>query len=101
MSPSEFILILATAISALAGVAFVWVMLQTYKGQMNAQVFTEYNNRYDQILTSLPPSARHGGLPIKKRSQTSGSFSLILAEPTGLEPATSDVTGRRSNQLNY
>jgi hypothetical protein len=24
-----------------------------------------------------------------------------LAEPTGLEPATSDVTGRRSNQLNY
>ena len=21
--------------------------------------------------------------------------------PTGLEPATSDVTGRRSNQLNY
>jgi hypothetical protein len=24
-----------------------------------------------------------------------------MAEPTGLEPATSDVTGRRSNQLNY
>jgi hypothetical protein len=26
---------------------------------------------------------------------------LKLAEPTGFEPATSDVTGRRSNQLNY
>ena len=26
---------------------------------------------------------------------------LRVAEPTGLEPATSDVTGRRSNQLNY
>ena len=26
---------------------------------------------------------------------------LVVAEPTGLEPATSDVTGRRSNQLNY
>ncbi len=26
---------------------------------------------------------------------------IELAEPTGLEPATSDVTGRRSNQLNY
>ena len=26
---------------------------------------------------------------------------LILAGWTGLEPATSDVTGRRSNQLNY
>ena len=24
-----------------------------------------------------------------------------MAERTGLEPATSDVTGRRSNQLNY
>ena len=26
---------------------------------------------------------------------------MRMAEPTGLEPATSDVTGRRSNQLNY
>ena len=27
--------------------------------------------------------------------------AIKMAEPTGLEPATSDVTGRRSNQLNY
>ena len=26
---------------------------------------------------------------------------LLLAERTGLEPATPDVTGRYSNQLNY
>jgi hypothetical protein len=26
---------------------------------------------------------------------------LMLAERTGLEPATPDVTGRYSNQLNY
>jgi hypothetical protein len=54
---SEAILLLATVISALAGVAFVWAMIQTYKGQMNAQVFTEYSNRYDQILASLPLAA--------------------------------------------
>ena len=29
------------------------------------------------------------------------SSRFNVAEPTGLEPATSDVTGRRSNQLNY
>jgi hypothetical protein len=33
--------------------------------------------------------------------QTVKSNRFELAEPTGLEPATSDVTGRRSNQLNY
>gem|GEM_PF-4746368 len=35
--------------------------------------------------------------------ETSLSRGLLgkVAEPTGLEPATSDVTGRRSNQLNY
>ena len=28
-------------------------------------------------------------------------FEVKMAGTTGLEPATSDVTGRRSNQLNY
>ena len=31
----------------------------------------------------------------------SGRFVTILAEWTGLEPATPGVTGRYSNQLNY
>ena len=57
MTAAELILLLATVISALAGVAFVWAMLQTYKGQMNAQVFTDCNNRYDQILESFPADA--------------------------------------------
>ena len=34
------------------------------------------------------------------RAHRSVSF-FKMAEPTGFEPATSDVTGRRSNQLNY
>ena len=33
--------------------------------------------------------------------QSSALSPLRVAEPTGFEPATSDVTGRRSNQLNY
>jgi hypothetical protein len=32
---------------------------------------------------------------------TYNGFALILAEWTGLEPATPGVTGRYSNQLNY
>ncbi len=37
----------------------------------------------------------------KKTSCLSNSFFLLLAERTGLEPATPGVTGRYSNQLNY
>ena len=37
----------------------------------------------------------------EKRARRIGLFLLMLAERTGLEPATPDVTGRYSNQLNY
>ena len=38
--------------------------------------------------------------PCKKACLKRQAF-LFLAGATGLEPATSGVTGRRSNQLNY
>ena len=52
--------------------------------------------------TDTPTDTR----PKKKRPPKNGGRNSLppqnlVAEPTGLEPATSDVTGRRSNQLNY
>ena len=38
---------------------------------------------------------------VKNRGATSGAPIQVLAEWTGLEPATPGVTGRYSNQLNY
>jgi hypothetical protein len=38
--------------------------------------------------------------PEMKKGELSFAF-LMLAERTGLEPATPGVTGRYSNQLNY
>ena len=55
------------------------------------------------IFRSKDLSKAFGGLRLKRKAvalQMKGN-RFELAEPTGLEPATSDVTGRRSNQLNY
>ena len=38
---------------------------------------------------------------IKKEPAMMANSLILLAERTGLEPATSGVTGRHSNQLNY
>ena len=38
---------------------------------------------------------------IKKAASCEAAFSILVADRTGLEPATSGVTGRHSNQLNY
>ncbi len=39
--------------------------------------------------------------PKKGKPATRAGFNQIQADRTGLEPATSAVTGRHSNQLNY
>ncbi len=56
---------------------------------------------------AIPPAVRGDpGRPETKKRRvfpplSQSSSSLEMAGPTGLEPATSGVTGLRSNQLNY
>jgi len=57
MATYELLMLAATIITALGGVGFVVVMVQTYKGQMNAQIFTELNQRYDDIAKEFPQDA--------------------------------------------
>jgi hypothetical protein len=57
MKTFELLTLLAGGITALGGIGFVVVMIHTYKGQMNAQVFTELNQRYDEIVRSFPKEA--------------------------------------------
>jgi hypothetical protein len=53
----EMLMLVATIVTALGGVGFVVVMVQTYKGQMNAQIFSEMNSRYDEISKDFPKEA--------------------------------------------
>ena len=55
-------------------------------------------------LAPLLVTAKKGGLPRRRQQKTpllAGFVVLQMAERTGLEPATSGVTGQHSNQLNY
>jgi hypothetical protein len=57
MSNYELLMLLSTIVTALGGVGFVVVMVQTYKGQMNAQIFIDLNQRYDDICKDFPRDA--------------------------------------------
>ena len=58
-----------------------------------------------QLTDELRGTKRGTSTKTQKAAQKSSlkclRYRQLVAEPTGLEPATSDVTGRRSNQLNY
>ena len=53
----EVLMLLSAMVTAAGGIGFVLVMLKTYKGQMNAQIFTTLNQRYDDILKDFPEEA--------------------------------------------
>jgi hypothetical protein len=57
VSTYELWLLIASVVTAIASVGFVLAMLQTYKGQMNAQIFNDLNARYDDVLQSFPRQA--------------------------------------------
>jgi len=59
-----------------------------------------------RLSRRISQGTKKGTTPKKAKPAASDGLNPLLiqdlvAEPTGLEPATSDVTGRRSNQLNY
>ena len=68
-------------------------------GRGSPQDFARENHDLASDLASLQLTERT--TESTKAAEVAAGESFNLAGPTGLEPATSGVTGRRSNQLNY
>lgn len=73
---------------------------------------TRWNRGYRRVLAGIRPSVSELVISRRDKRIVSECFKtphefpgvpkgIKMAEPTGLEPATSHVTGERSNQLNY
>ncbi len=59
-----------------------------------SEVIGEYKRQPERMLANVSAEGA-------KKLQVVEKKGYGMAGTTGLEPATSDVTGRRSNQLNY
>src|SRR6185436_16422732 len=63
--------------------------------QNSAREIGDFASDFASLQFSIQPSEN------TKRREVAAHESFRLAGPTGLEPATSGVTGRRSNRLNF
>jgi hypothetical protein len=67
----------------------------------NFQRFTVPESQLEPPRGISAGSVGRPAVDCAKPANKRGKFAGTLAGATGLEPATSGVTGRRSNQLNY
>jgi hypothetical protein len=72
MGTSDLMLVVGTLVSAAAGVLWVYVAVVTYRGQVNAQIFLDCNERYERIMESFPREAWEARL----------HMSTVLPEPS-------------------
>ena len=65
MTVYELLMLLATIVTAFGGAGLVVVPMQTCKGQMNAHIFTELNERYDVRQKIFPKKRSTAGSILK------------------------------------
>jgi hypothetical protein len=57
LSSYDLAIVFSSVITALGGVAWVYIAMMSYRGQMNAEVFLRCNERYDEIMWKFPEDA--------------------------------------------
>src|SRR4051812_26899107 len=61
----QAVMLVGSMLSALGAVLWLYVAVVTYRGQVNAQIFLDCNERYESILSSFPKEAWQARLNIK------------------------------------
>ncbi len=83
--------------------AYLTPKISSFSLQAQSLVITYDLRLKPEYIRSQSISLRiYQSFPKLKRANPAGfTLFLLMAERTGLEPATTGVTGRYSNQLNY